>query len=69
MLEIFVNKSVSSSIRTSRLMVLVGEEARFMLSKCLFYYILLKTPKGYTESVKQRRTDNTISIGKRTKRQ
>ena len=36
MLEIFVNKSVSSSIRTSRMMVLVGEEARFMLSKCLF---------------------------------
>lgn len=38
MLEIFVNKSVSSSIRTSRMMVLVGEEASFMLSKCLFYY-------------------------------
>jgi hypothetical protein len=43
MLEIFVNKSVSSSIRTSRLMVLVGEEARFMLSKCLFYYILVSS--------------------------
>jgi len=25
--------------------------------------------KGITESVKQKRTDNTISIGKRTKRQ
>ena len=36
MLEIFVNKSVSSSIRTSRLMVLVREEARFMLSKWFF---------------------------------
>jgi hypothetical protein len=43
MLEIFVNKSVSSSIRTSRLIVLVREEARFMLSKCLFYYILVSS--------------------------